>query len=86
MTLFSPISALSLECVNVTWQSSLDGTFVDPTGQTSGQPQLPVYFAFPQTSGNYNAPAQPVSWFAGSWLLGGTGIGCRGILLRQWSN
>jgi hypothetical protein len=75
LPLFSPIAAVSLECVNVLWLSDLDGTSVDPTGQTTGQPQLPVYFAFPPTSGNYAEPAQPVTWFAASWLLGGTGRG-----------
>lgn len=75
MALFPPIAAISLEEVNVTWESSLAGTSVDPTGASSGQPALPVQFAFPQTSGNYQAPAQPVTWFTGSWLLGGTSIG-----------
>jgi len=75
MALFPPIAAVSLECVNVLWLSDLDGTTVDPTGATTGQPQLPVQFAFPQTSGNYAEPAQPVTWLTGSWLLGGTGRG-----------
>ena len=75
MALFAPIAAISLECVNVTWQSGLDGTTVDPTGQTGGQAELPVYFAFPSTSGNYQEPAEPSTWYAASWLLGGTGIG-----------
>jgi hypothetical protein len=75
VTLFSPVSALSLECVNVTWFSDLDGTSVDPTGQAENQPALPVYLAFPPTSGTYTAPAQPVTWFTASWLLGGTGTG-----------
>lgn len=75
MTLFSPIAAISLEEVNVTWMSSLAGTSVDPTGETDGQPALPVQMAFPPTSGNYAEPAQPQTWFTGSWLLGGTSIG-----------
>ena len=75
MALFPPIAAISLEEVNVTWESGLAGTTVDPTGQTDGEPALPVQFAFPQSSGNYSAPAQPVSWVTGSWLLGGTSIG-----------
>jgi hypothetical protein len=75
LPVFSPVSALSLECVNVLWMSGLDGTSVDPTGQATGQPELPVQFAFPSTSGNYAEPAQPQTWFTGSWLLGGTSIG-----------
>jgi hypothetical protein len=75
MALFGPIAAVSLEEVNVTWMSSLAGTSVDPTGETDGQPALPVQMAFPPTSGNYAEPAQPQTWFAGSWLLGGTSIG-----------
>lgn len=75
MALFPPIAAVSLECVNVLWLSDLDGTLVDPTGQATGQPQLPVYLAFPPTSGNYSEPAAPVTWYTASWLLGGTGRG-----------
>jgi len=75
MAVFPPVAALSLEMINVTWNSDLDGTSVDPTGQTTGQPALPVQFAFPQTSGNYAEPAQPATWYTGSWLLGGTGRG-----------
>jgi len=75
MAPFPPIAAVSLECVNVTWNSDLDGTSIDPTGQTSGQPELVVQFAFPLTSGNYYAPAQPVTWYTASWLLNGTGKG-----------
>lgn len=75
MTLFSPIAALSLECVNVLWLSDLDGTVIDPTGQATGQPELPVQMAFPQTSGNYAGPAEPSVWYTASWLLNGTGRG-----------
>jgi hypothetical protein len=75
VTLFSPIAAVSLEMVNATWMSSLAGTSVDPTGQTDGEPALPVQMAFPPTSGNYAEPAQPVTWLTASWLLGGTSIG-----------
>ena len=75
MAAFAPISALSLEMVNVSWTSDLDGTSIDPTGQTAGQAVLTVQFAFPVSSGNYAAPAQPTVWYAGSWLLGGTGRG-----------
>lgn len=75
MAVFPPIAAVSLEEVNVQWESGLAGTTVDPTGQSEGEPALPVYFAFPQTSGNYRAPAQPITWFSASWVLGGTSIG-----------
>jgi hypothetical protein len=75
MTIFQPISALSLVMVNVSWTSDLDGTRIDPTGQTAGQAALIVQFAFPLSSGNYTAPAEPVTWYTGSWLLGGTGRG-----------
>lgn len=75
VTQFAPVSALSLEYVNVTWTSGLDGTTVDPTGQTAGQPQLPVYLAFPPSSGDVRSPSAPVTWYPGSWLTGGTGYG-----------
>jgi hypothetical protein len=75
MTNFAPIAAVSLEEVNVTWTSELAGTSIDPTGATSGQPALPVSMAFPVSSGNPALPAEPVTWFAASWLLGGTSIG-----------
>lgn len=71
MSVFPPIAAVSLEDVNVEWTSALAGTKIDPTGQTSGQPLLSVNFAFPLSSGNLLRPAEPVAWFAGSWLLGG---------------
>jgi hypothetical protein len=75
MVSFAPIAAISLEDVNVTWTSELDGTSIDPTGQTAGQSLLAVQFAFPVSSGNALAPAQPATWYTGSWLLGGTGFG-----------
>lgn len=75
MTSFQPISALSLAEINVLWTSSLDGLTVDPTGQTAGQTVLPVQIAFPISSGNLAAPAQPAVWYEASWLLGGTGRG-----------
>ena len=34
-----------------------------------------MQIAFPLSSGNYAAPAEPTVWFAASWLLGGTGKG-----------
>lgn len=67
---FDPISALSAEEVNIRWTSDLDGVTVDPTTTP-----LPVQAAFPVSSGNPLAPAQPVSWTTGSWLAGGTGKG-----------
>jgi hypothetical protein len=70
-----PVAAVSLEEVIVTWTSALDGTSVDPTGQTAGQTLLTVQFAFPLSSGNPAAPAEPVTWLAAGWLLGGTGYG-----------
>lgn len=72
---FTPISSASLECVNILWTSALDGTTIDPTGQASGQPELNVEMAFPVSSGDYAAPAAPVTWYAASWLAGGTGKG-----------
>ena len=75
MAEFQPIAAASLEEVNVTWSSSLDGTSVDPTGQTTGQSLLPVQMAFPVSSGNAAAPAQAVTWYTAGWLTGGTGFG-----------
>jgi PhoD-like phosphatase len=67
---FAPISALSLEEINVTWTSDLDGTAIDPTVQP-----LVVQFAVPVSSGVLSAPAQPVTWFTASWLAGGLGKG-----------
>lgn len=75
MASFTPVAAISLEEVNVIWQSGLDGVLIDPTGQTTGQAALPVSAAFPVSSGNQLAPSEPVTWYASSWLLGGTGIG-----------
>jgi hypothetical protein len=75
MTLFEPIAAVSLEMINVTWESGLAGTSIDPTGQAEGEPALPVQIALPVSSGNPAAPAEPVTWYAASWLLGGTSIG-----------
>jgi hypothetical protein len=74
-TLYAPISALSLAEINVLWTSDLDGTSIDPTGQTTGQAELPVQMAFPVSSRVPSAPAQPVTWYTASWLLGGTGRG-----------
>jgi hypothetical protein len=68
--IFEPISALSLEEVNVLWTSDLDGTTINPLS-----PLLTVQMAFPLSSGNAAAPAQPVSWLAATWLVGGTGKG-----------
>lgn len=75
MTQFSPVAALSLEYVNVTWESGLAGTAVDPTGQAPGQAVLPVQMAFPVSSGNPAEPAEPATWYAAAWLLGGTSTG-----------
>jgi hypothetical protein len=75
MTNFQPIAAVSLEEVNVNWASGLAGTAIDPTGQTAGQPVLPVQMAFPASSGSAPAPAQPVTWFTASWLTGDTSAG-----------
>jgi hypothetical protein len=73
---FPPIAAISLSYINITWESGLAGTSVDPTGQTDGEAQLPVYFAFPLSSGNPAAPAEPVTWYeTGEWLIGGTSAG-----------
>lgn len=67
---FAPISALSLQEINIRWTSDLDGTTIDPiTGN------LTVQFAVPLSSGNPAAPAQPVTWYPASWLAGGTGKG-----------
>lgn len=75
MTNFMPIAALSLENVNVTWASELAGTSIDPTGQTSGQAQLVVEFAFPVSSGNPLRPAEPATWYTGEWLEDTTSTG-----------
>jgi len=64
MATFNPVSALSLEYVNVLWgQRTPWETVADPTGED-------VQFAFPVSSGDLAAPAQPVTWFTGSWVPG----------------
>jgi hypothetical protein len=68
MAAFAPISALSLEEINITWTSDLDGTVIVPTSLT-------VQFAVPVSSGVLSAPAQPVTWYPASWLANGTGKG-----------
>lgn len=70
MASFDPIAAISPQFVNVSWTSQLDGTTVDPTVAP-----LTVEMAFPVSSGILSAPAQPVTWFAASWLSGGVGKG-----------
>ena len=72
MANFAPISALSLEDVNVLWAGKLAGNNIDPTGQTEGQAELTPQMAFPVSSGNVSAPAEPSVWYTGSWLLGAT--------------
>lgn len=69
------ISSLSLENVNVRWRTDFAGTSTDPTGQTPGQAELPVQFAFPASSGDVTGPASPSAWFTGSWLQDATGLG-----------
>jgi len=70
MAEFEPIAALSLEEINIAWTSDLDGTRIDPIAGN-----LTVQFAVPVSSGNEAAPAQPSTWYAASWLPGGTGKG-----------
>lgn len=62
---FSPISAGSLENIPVLWNTRLAGNSVDPTTSV-------VQFAFPVSSGDPLHPAQPVTWYAGSWMTGTT--------------
>ena len=68
MTAFDPISALSLENIPIRWTSDLDGQVIDPTS-------LVCQYALPVSSGNPLAPAQPVTWFTGTWLTQGTSRG-----------
>lgn len=69
---FDAISALSPENINVNWDSHFAGLEYDPTGQTTGQPQLAVTMALPVSSGNILAPAQPVTFYTASWYTGTT--------------
>lgn len=62
---FDPISSLSLENVNVNWDSHFAGTEVDPTVAP-----LAVKMAFPVSSLNTLAPAQPVTWYGANWMAG----------------
>lgn len=75
MTAFQPVAAASLAYVNITWTSELLGTVIDPTGQSEGSTLLPVQMAFPVSSGNPLEPAQAVTWYTASWLLGSTAAG-----------
>ena len=75
MTAFKPVAAASLAYVNITWTSELLGTVIDPTGVSAGSTLLPVLMAFPLSSGNPLEPAQAVTWYAASWLLGSTAAG-----------
>lgn len=74
---FDPVAAISPENINVNWDSSFAGTEIDPTGQTAGESALAVKFAFPVSSGNPLAPAEPVTWFTGDWM---TGTNCKGYI------
>lgn len=65
---FHPIAAISVEYIPVLWTAELAGDNTDPTGQTAGQPQLPVQFAVPLSSGNPAAPAEPAVWYTATWL------------------
>jgi hypothetical protein len=67
---FDPISALSPENINVNWDSHFAGLEIDPTGQTVWQAALAVTMAFPVSSLNILAPAQPVTFVGGNWYLG----------------
>ena len=67
---FKPIAAISVENIPVLWTAELAGTVQDPTGQTAGQSALPVQFAVPVSSGDVLRPAEPVTWYAASWLTG----------------
>jgi hypothetical protein len=60
---FEPIAAISDELVNALWTSDLGGVTTNPTTLP-----MPVQFAFPPSSGNLLAPAEPVSWFSGAWV------------------
>jgi hypothetical protein len=81
MATFDPVAAVSLEQIPVSWTTELAGTTIDPTGQTPGQPQLTVQFAFPVSSGNVLQPAEPVTWYTASWLLGQTDTGYTALCL-----
>jgi trimeric autotransporter adhesin len=63
MAVFDPVASISAENINATWTSDLGGAEVDPT---TGP--MPVKFAFPVSSGDELNPAQPATWFTGSWL------------------
>ena len=67
---FDPISAASVEQVNIRWTSDLDGVVTDPTVAP-----LIVQGGFAVSSGNVAAPNLPSQWYTGSWLIGGTGKG-----------
>jgi len=75
MTAFQPVAAASLAFVNITWTSELLGTVIDPTGVSAGSTLLPVLMAFPVSSGNPLEPAQAVTWYTASWLVGSTAAG-----------
>ena len=76
MATYRPIASVSVQDVNAIWTSDLAGDPVDPV--ESG---FPVSFAFPLSSGNESRPAQPASWFDGSWLVPETG-GYKGFIAQ----
>lgn len=59
------VAALSVSEVNVLWTSDLGGLVIDPTANNDV-----VQMAFPASSGNTLAPAEPVTWLAATWLTG----------------
>ena len=75
MTVFAPIASASLAYIDIQWTAELAGTVIDPTGVSAGSTLLPVFAAFPQSSGNPLQPAPAVTWYPGSWLLGSTSVG-----------
>lgn len=70
MTEFEPIAAISQESVPAVWTSNIGGVVTDPTVLP-----MPVEFAFPVSSGNPLAPAEPSTWYPAAWVSGTTSRG-----------
>ena len=76
MTEFAAVASISKANVNVVWTSDLAGSTEDPTVAP-----MVVRFAFPASSGDENAPAQPSAWFDGAWVAPPSG-GYKGYIAQ----
>ena len=74
MAEFEPVASISKEAIPVLWTSDLGGAVTDPTA-------MAVQFAFPASSGDAAHPAQPSTWFPGTWVAPVSG-GYKGFIAQ----